>query len=98
MICSCKVPKSAKAVRASALAACQHYQIPAAVAQTCRDGSERRKVGPDPVFPMEKQGKPHHCGFGSALTELAAIGEEMVCEFGAPALFFCWCVSTGEPF
>lgn len=98
MICSCKVPKWGKAVRTSALAACQRYQVLAAVAQTCRGASGRRKVGPDPVFPMEKQGKTHRCGFDSALAELAAVGEEMVCGFWVPALFFCWCVSTGEPF
>lgn len=55
-------------------------------------------MGPDPGFPMKKRRKTHHRGVGGALTELAAVGEEEVCGFWVPALFFCWCVSTGEPF
>jgi len=46
MACSCKVPKWAKAVRASVLAVCRRCRVPAAAAQTCRGGSGRGKVGP----------------------------------------------------
>lgn len=74
IICSCGDPKLVKAyIAESCLPA---PAVPVAVAQ------EGRKWNLILVFPMEKQGKPHSCGFGSASAELAAVGRIWFVCFG----------------
>lgn len=91
IICSCEDPKLVKAESALPRAARQHQQVPVAVAQ------EGRKWNLILVFPLEKQGKTHSCEFGSASTELAAVGRICFMCFG---LMFSFSdgVSVGEAF
>lgn len=88
MLCSCEDPKLVKAGHVSLGTACQHQQVPVAVAQ---EGGRWNLIL---VFPMEKQGKTHSCEFGSALTEVAAVGRSwFVCfglVFGFLMLCECW--------
>lgn len=88
MLRTCKVPIRAMVVRAS---------VPAATAQTFTWASGRRKLAPDPVSPLGKQGKTHHCGLavGSALTGLASVKEEMGYGAWVYVLHGCTCLSVG---